>query len=92
MNIGSGCRRSGVQLLHFFEETGTLGRMRVIASQMIVAEQRQLTITVSLGIAAMQGSALDLAALLTQAEQALYAAKRAGRNCIRLAEEQQFSK
>jgi diguanylate cyclase (GGDEF)-like protein len=60
-------------------------RMRqTVASQPVVANEQQLTITVSLGVATAQGKTLDLTALLMQADRALYAAKHAGRNCVRL--------
>lgn len=55
-----------------------------VACQVIAIEQHRLTVTISQGVATTQGISLDLAALLTQADQALYEAKHAGRNCIRL--------
>ena len=42
----------------------------------------QISITVSIGISHMQKSSGSLDALLTQADQAMYAAKRAGRNQV----------
>lgn len=55
-----------------------------VASQSTQFEQHQLAITVSLGVATMQGTTLELATLITQADKALYKAKYAGRNCTRL--------
>jgi len=55
----------------------------LIASQHIPLEAGVLTITISLGIATMRGAECDLSTMLTQADRALYAAKRAGRNTVR---------
>jgi diguanylate cyclase (GGDEF)-like protein len=42
-----------------------------------------LKLTVSIGVAAMSAETDDIDDLLQQADQAVYAAKRAGRNCVR---------
>jgi diguanylate cyclase (GGDEF)-like protein len=44
-------------------------------------------VSVSIGVAAVAGGSADIDALVAQADQALYAAKRAGRNCTRVAGE-----
>ncbi|MHB2016951.1 MAG: GGDEF domain-containing protein [Candidatus Xenobia bacterium] len=44
-----------------------------------------LTVTVSLGLAQFDAETTDLHALLRRADEALYAAKDAGRNCVRVA-------
>jgi diguanylate cyclase (GGDEF)-like protein/PAS domain S-box-containing protein len=55
-----------------------------VAGQAIIIQQAHLALTVSLGIASSQGESLDLTTLLKHADGALYAAKHAGRNCIRV--------
>lgn len=49
-------------------------------------------VTVSLGVAERTGSTQDVDALLKAADMANYAAKAAGRNCVRLAESEQQTK
>jgi diguanylate cyclase (GGDEF)-like protein len=51
-----------------------------VAEQSLVIGEHRLTVTISLGVTTTDGQPLNLAALLHQADQALYAAKRAGRN------------
>jgi diguanylate cyclase (GGDEF)-like protein/PAS domain S-box-containing protein len=47
-----------------------------------------LTLTVSVGVASLVEPCADLDALLQRADQALYAAKHAGRDCVRVFEDQ----
>lgn len=57
-----------------------------IARQHIVIQHQhnqRLATTISIGIVTTQGQAMNLTSLLTHADQALYTAKDAGRNCIR---------
>jgi diguanylate cyclase (GGDEF)-like protein/PAS domain S-box-containing protein len=60
-------------------------RLRVVlaAHNIVINEQRKLTITISVGIATMQGEHCDLDMLLRHADKELYAAKDAGRNVVR---------
>jgi diguanylate cyclase (GGDEF)-like protein len=60
-------------------------RLRCVlaAHNIPISEHRMLTITISLGIATMQGEHCDLEMLLRHADQELYAAKHAGRNIAR---------
>jgi diguanylate cyclase (GGDEF)-like protein len=59
--------------------------------RLIIAESRtefggkELGVTVSIGCAAISGHDRDIEELIERADRALYAAKSAGRNCIRLA-------
>lgn len=46
-----------------------------------------IPVTVSVGVAALRGAGDSLDALLARADDALYAAKRAGRNCVRPAQD-----
>ncbi len=53
---------------------------KAVDSHCFVIDPHQLAITLSLGIATMQGRPLDITVLLMQADQALYEAKHTGRN------------
>jgi diguanylate cyclase len=48
----------------------------------IPTKDAEIAITVSAGIASLHSSVTDLGSLLQAADAALYAAKRAGRNCV----------
>lgn len=48
-------------------------------------QRRGLGVTVSIGIAALKGAEIEAATLITEADRALYLAKNAGKNCVRLA-------
>jgi diguanylate cyclase (GGDEF)-like protein/PAS domain S-box-containing protein len=59
-------------------------RLRVvIAGRTLALPEHDLSLTVSQGIATMQGQGCDLGLLLEYADQALYQAKRARRNTVR---------
>jgi diguanylate cyclase (GGDEF)-like protein len=53
---------------------------QAVANQPIATARGDLTVTISIGVAA--GAGLDLPALLARADAALYAAKAGGRNCV----------
>lgn len=55
---------------------------RAVEEQVFVQGVRT---TISIGISASNSEAITFAGLVTQADDALYAAKAAGRNCVRLA-------
>jgi diguanylate cyclase (GGDEF)-like protein len=57
----------------------------VIAETAIPFDGKELAVTVSIGCAAITGHDRDIEELIERADRALYAAKAAGRNCIRLA-------
>jgi diguanylate cyclase (GGDEF)-like protein/PAS domain S-box-containing protein len=57
----------------------------VVEAERIFTPEATLSATVSLGVATAQGRKIDLSALLTQADRALYSAKQDGRNCVRMA-------
>jgi diguanylate cyclase (GGDEF)-like protein len=61
-------------------------RIRVlIAESRTGVDNRELAVTVSIGCAAITEHDRDVEELIERADRALYAAKAAGRNCIRLA-------
>lgn len=72
--------------------TGALVAERIrsdVESNGFKFKDKLLTITVSLGIAAYRSESCDsLESLIDAADQQLYAAKQAGRNCVRYAAEQ----
>lgn len=51
----------------------------------VAGGQKQLTITISLGVATIQGPEDTAEAILKRADEALYKAKRDGRNRVMLA-------
>ncbi len=57
----------------------------VIAESRIPFDDRELAVTVSIGCAAITDYDRDVEELIERADRALYSAKAAGRNCIRLA-------
>ncbi|HYD94189.1 MAG TPA: diguanylate cyclase [Noviherbaspirillum sp.] len=67
--------------LNFGEEADLVARKVLLSvSEEMPIAGRMLPVTTSIGIAYCQDGGLDPAALLVQADQALYAAKEAGRN------------
>jgi diguanylate cyclase (GGDEF)-like protein len=67
----------------------TAERLRVHVSEISVeasARPELVQVTVSVGVAAFRHSGLSVHELLDAADTALYAAKHAGRNCVRVAE------
>lgn len=86
-----GGRYGGEELVLFLPETDAIGALSLaervraaIARQAVTVERFKVAVTVSLGVAASQEGRGELATLVMQADQALYAAKHAGRNCARL--------
>ena len=58
-------------------------RLRTAVANTPIATQRGgVTLTISLGVAALTASTPDLATLLHHADEALYVAKRRGRNRV----------
>jgi len=56
-------------------------RLRILCFQEEIEELNGLHVSVSIGIATRQGGSDDIAALIEQADKALYEAKNGGRNC-----------
>jgi diguanylate cyclase (GGDEF)-like protein len=56
-----------------------------VAATPILTQAGPIAITISIGVARWADDLADLAALLDRADHALYQAKAAGRNCIRIA-------
>ncbi|HEY1014888.1 MAG TPA: sensor domain-containing diguanylate cyclase, partial [Herpetosiphonaceae bacterium] len=58
---------------------------QLVEAEPIAIEGRELAVTISVGVAERRNADPSLDALLTSADSALYAAKRGGRNLVRLA-------
>ena len=56
---------------------------KVIAGKKLSTEKGNVSVTVSIGIVELKGKNDTLMDLVNKADQALYAAKEAGRNCVR---------
>jgi len=46
-------------------------------------EETKIPVTISMGVATLDAETADSAALIKRADERLYEAKRAGRNCVR---------
>jgi len=84
-------RYGGDELAFLLPETDLVNAQMVaeklrqqIAQSAIDTGRAAVTITASLGIGLLDEGCADLDALLQRADQALYAAKGAGRNCVRV--------
>lgn len=84
-------RHTGEMLAAFLPHTEALGavdvaeRLRAMVAEVIVPWNRaSLRVTVSIGVAALGDTHLSLNAFLAEAEAALLAAQKAGRNCVRM--------
>lgn len=72
-----------------------LGASAAVIAQKIIESMRapfdldgrQLKVTTSIGVARYSGEKIDASALIRRADQALYQAKRSGRNAFRIAED-----
>lgn len=74
-------------------QVAELIRSRVEALQILHSASKTSTVvTISLGVCAYNGGALDLFSLLEKVDQALYAAKQSGRNQVCLAPENSIEK
>ncbi|HMN51280.1 MAG TPA: GGDEF domain-containing protein, partial [Xanthobacteraceae bacterium] len=61
-------------------------RIRMIVAESVTPfDGREIAVTISIGCAAITAHDRDVEELIERADRALYAAKSAGRNCIRLA-------
>ncbi len=90
-NIDLACRYGGEEFVIIMPETD-MGVATMVAERLrrriatepfaIQQEMRLLDVTISIGIAALQGPADTAAAILKRADQALYRAKRDGRNRV----------
>jgi diguanylate cyclase (GGDEF)-like protein len=82
-------RYGGEELVFLLLETPLEGAMRAaeriresIANAKIEINDKTIAVTVSLGVASLDARDTDLDALISRSDQALYAAKRAGRNRV----------
>ncbi|MDC7235069.1 MAG: diguanylate cyclase [Spirochaetales bacterium] len=81
------CRQGGDEFLLIFKEVPRVELIRALAERLLAAasehmtiEKRRISISCSIGIALINGSNLNRKSLLREADQALYAVKRKGRN------------
>jgi diguanylate cyclase (GGDEF)-like protein/PAS domain S-box-containing protein len=58
-----------------------------VANQPFSTEKDTVSVTVSMGVSVLKGQTMDLPGLLNRADQAMYAAKAAGKNCVVISEE-----
>jgi len=85
------CRFGGEEFTILLPETGAekaavvAERIRqVVEKSRLPSEQGEVAVTVSLGVAQLGEEKMGLLELVSWADQALYAAKAAGRNCVRV--------
>jgi diguanylate cyclase (GGDEF)-like protein len=85
-------RFGGEELIVFLPHTDPLGALDVadrirekVAEMKLDRHDSELRTTVSIGVAALESGHASLDALIHDASSALYAAKQAGRNCVRAA-------
>lgn len=81
-------RYGGEEFLVLMPETGTTGAAHVAEKlRQTIAEQETwpTKVTVSIGVATVRPGEKGLEAALARADAALYEAKQAGRNCVRVA-------
>ena len=88
------CRIGGEEFVVILPGTSAQGAEIVaeklrsqIAAQILQVAGEQLQVTTSIGVATRHATDPDHHNLLARADNALYAAKHAGRNCVRCAEE-----
>jgi diguanylate cyclase (GGDEF)-like protein len=72
-------------LLPASDEEGALLAAEKLRSAVAQSSMAGLTMTMSFGISVLDGNDADLDRLISAADRALYSAKAAGRNCVRLA-------
>jgi two-component system, cell cycle response regulator len=56
---------------------------KVVESTVYTFEDTKIPVTISMGVATLDAETADSAALIKRADERLYEAKRAGRNCVR---------
>ena len=86
------CRVGGEEFLIIFpaqtadEAANSAERFRAALAKMpCMVSEKEIAVTVSIGIGSRRVNQGSATALLKDADNALYAAKRAGRNCVRMA-------
>ncbi|RPI32290.1 MAG: GGDEF domain-containing protein, partial [Chloroflexota bacterium] len=89
------CRYGGEEFAILLPET-TLSRGRLLAERLrlliaeepVMVEDSAIQVTASLGVAKSTGGTIELADLVDSADQALYQAKRNGRNRVEVQAEE----
>ncbi len=85
------CRYGGEEILCLIPDTNSdiiltrIEQMRLkIANAVVIQSREDVRQTVSIGVAFFPDHGTDIAAVINAADEALYQAKQAGRNCIRV--------
>lgn len=88
------CRYGGEEFLILLPDTPLTGAAHVadtlrqdIADHPLAWQDGSITITASFGVTAVAPGEVDPLVVMARADGALYCAKQAGRNCVRIAEE-----
>lgn len=91
-------RYGGEEFVLILPETDQLGALvaaekirRSVAEMTIPHEREKLQVTISLGVATFLTHAADKDTLIKSADEALYVAKRKGKNCVSLGEKQDIA-
>lgn len=94
-NTDFASRWGGEEFLILLSKVGTKEALRIAERLRTEVEQTPtvsgIRITISLGIAVIASHGDSVEVLITAADRALYAAKKSGRNQVKLAEEMSFS-
>jgi len=87
------CRFGGDEFIALLPETNKTDALKiarrireVAASSIFHVKQDKFNITLSLGVAAKDDACSSVDALVSAADEALYKAKKAGRNCVRVSD------
>jgi diguanylate cyclase (GGDEF)-like protein len=87
------CRYGGEEFLILLPDTPLPGALRVvetlrreIAEHPVLWNGQAITVTASFGVTAITPGEIDPLVIMSRADHALYRAKEAGRNCVRVAD------
>ena len=85
------CRFGGEEFVIFLPETSLESALvaadricRAISEQSLKSEKGDISVTVSVGVTHLRDESQTMMDLINEADQALYTAKNAGRNCVRI--------
>jgi diguanylate cyclase (GGDEF)-like protein len=88
------CRYGGEEFLILMPETPLAGAQQVadtlrreLAATPVIWEDQAISVSASVGLTAALPGEVDVSAFISRADEALYRAKRDGRNCVRVSAE-----